>query len=695
MSTARLHGVGLEKPAGAPRGDSASPRRPVWALAAALGALVMYAAFAHGGVSPTSTERLQLVIAVIAAAAAGAWLWSGTLVLRAPALVWTALALLLAFAAWSGITVLWSVAPDQTWAECNRVLTYTLVLALAIALGSSHARATEIVAGGLLIASLVVTAYALGQKLLPGVHIAGLLQLDQTGQLPRLQQPFGYWNALALFIAFGVPVALALAVDDTRGDWARTAGAVSVVPMLLAIAFTYSRGGMLALACGLAAFVALGGARTRSLVWLGLVLVASAPPVVLGLLSHSLTAADVGLGRRELAGLELAAVLAACTTLAAIAARRLIARERRVPLSSADARRIARALAGLLAVLIVIALVAVTFSARGLGGTASHLWHSFTATKAVSVNDPARLLSADSENRWVWWKEAGRAIGQRPVQGWGAGSFGVVHLLFRENTLSVQQPHSVPLQFIVETGVIGALLGLGAFGLLIVAAQSTVRGRRAGQHRLLGAALFGACAAYAVHSLYDWDWDIPGLTLPILVALGVLGSSRPSNRLATWRPPGRVAPRAVALALSLVCLAAFVWSVTAPRLAAAKAQQALVSAAGANPLRLRSALATAQEASSLDPLSDAGLLAASTIEAHLGHDAQSRRDLVAAVGRVPTDGQAWQRLAFEDLVLGDNRDAVIAARRALVLDPRGAGAIALAHRVGLSAAHRVPRSSAG
>ena len=61
-----------------------------------------------------------------------------------------------------------------------------------------------------------VTAYALGQKLLPGVHLDGIFHLDQTAVLTRLQEPFGYWNALALFIAMGVPCALASAVDRRR-----------------------------------------------------------------------------------------------------------------------------------------------------------------------------------------------------------------------------------------------------------------------------------------------------------------------------------------------------------------------------------------------------------------------------------------------------------------------------------------------
>jgi cytochrome c-type biogenesis protein CcmH/NrfG len=76
-------------------------------------------------------------------------------------------------------------------------------------------------------------------------------------------------------------------------------------------------------------------------------------------------------------------------------------------------------------------------------------------------------------------------------------------------------------------------------------------------------------------------------------------------------------------------------------------------------------------AAALDPVSDSGLLAAETIEFHLGHDERARRYLLAAVARQPTDGVAWQRLAFLDLVLRDQRDALIAARRAVALDPHG------------------------
>ena len=88
-----------------------------------------------------------------------------------------------------------------------------------------------------------MTAYALGQKLFPGLHVAGRVHLNQTGPLPRLQEPLGYWNALALFIAMGAPIALALAVDSSRRRRARLAALVGLELMLLAVGFTYSRGG--------------------------------------------------------------------------------------------------------------------------------------------------------------------------------------------------------------------------------------------------------------------------------------------------------------------------------------------------------------------------------------------------------------------------------------------------------------------
>jgi hypothetical protein len=675
-------------------------------LAAALLAVCLYAAFAHGAVAPTDEERLQLSLAVIALAAAVAWQWRGALSSRAPGVVWPALGLLVAFAFWSGITVLWSVAPDRTWAESNRALTYALVLVLAIMIGASLRRAIPRMSDALLVLCLSVTAYGLGQKLIPALHVSGVFSLDQAQILPRLQAPLGYWNALALVVAMGAPPALAVLVDEGRPDGIRLGAAGAIVTMLVTIGFTYSRGGVLALLVALVVMVTSSGAWLRCLMWLALPVIAAAPVLVIGLNSRSLTATGVALDARERAGGDLIVLLGACLVLLVLGGRRLLALERRTTIASARAARIGRALAGAAAIALVAAILAVAVSHRGLTGSASHAWDSFTATRTTSVSDPSRLLSADSENRWVWWKEAAGAFGDRPLQGWGAGSFAVVHLLYRRNTLSVQQPHSVPLQFLSETGVIGAVLGVGALALLLAAGWRTVRNRsvrnQAGE-RVAAAALLAVGAAYAVHALYDWDWDIPGVTIPALLALGVLGAGAASGRRparADVRPSGRswdIGRRVLATGVAAICLAAFAASVALPRIAAADAARALVDASSDRPASLTAALEQARRATRLDPLSDAGPRAAATIAIHRGHLAVARTDLLAAVRREPSDGQAWQELSFTDFLRRDYAESAAAARHALAVDPHGPKAQALAlaaarHPASPSARHPAPPS---
>ena len=108
-------------------------------------------------------------------------------------------------------------------------------------------------------------------------------------------------------------------------------------------------------------------------------------------------------------------------------------------------------------------------------GWADDAWTKFTETSKDEVSDPARLVSSNSGNRWVWWKEAAGAWSDKPLQGWGAGSFAVTHKMYRDTELGVVQPHNMPLQFLAETGVVGTLLVSGALGFLLFCAFERVR----------------------------------------------------------------------------------------------------------------------------------------------------------------------------------------------------------------------------
>ena len=141
MSTVRLTGARPEAGAASVESLWTRPLKLPVAIGIALLALILYAAFEHGGVALPADARVEVGVAVVAVAAAAGWLWSRTLRISAPKGGAVGLLLLTAFACWSAVTLVWSIAPDQTRIELNRAISYVIVLCIAIAVGASHPRA--------------------------------------------------------------------------------------------------------------------------------------------------------------------------------------------------------------------------------------------------------------------------------------------------------------------------------------------------------------------------------------------------------------------------------------------------------------------------------------------------------------------------------------------------------------------------
>jgi tetratricopeptide (TPR) repeat protein len=228
----------------------------------------------------------------------------------------------------------------------------------------------------------------------------------------------------------------------------------------------------------------------------------------------------------------------------------------------------------------------------------------------------------------------------------------------------------VPLQFLAETGVIGALLGVGGFVLVLVAGIKSVRRRLPGRERLLAGGLAAAAIAYGIHCLYDWDWNIPALSLPAFLFLGILAARRVPS----------MAPRAISqanftralwLGAATVWLCTFALSAELPELAASKASAALVDGSRHSPASLRAAQADAVAATRLDPLSDAGPLAQATLALHQHDIPAASAYLRDAVARDPTDPEGWLLVVLVDGALGEKSQARLAAQRAVDLDPMG------------------------
>lgn len=193
-------------------------------------------------------------------------------------------------------------------------------------------------------------------------------------------------------------------------------------------------------------------------------------------------------------------------------------------------------------------------------------------------------------------------------------------------------------------------------------------------------ALLAAGGAYAVHLLYDWDWNIPAVTLPALMCIGVLagaGSLRANRACAPTellRAPASLGTRALALTAATVWMCLFTVSSVLPSLAAITANTALIEGSSSAPAVIAEAASKASLAASLDPFSDSGLRAEASIALHRGQLPRARYDLERAVGRQPSDELAWNELATVDGFLGDRTGARQAARRVVALDPRGPAA---------------------
>lgn len=681
-----------EAPAAPPAAEPAPARRPALVaprvlrpspatlVAAGLAAAVAYAAFARGATELPAEARLQVALAALALAATAALLVGRGLRAAAPVAAWAGLGLLALFAVWTGVSLDWSTAPDLTWAQLNRWVAYALATLVAFVVGSSLPRALERTALAYLAIATAVALYALAGKAIPEVSIAGLFDFDHTAYFSRLREPLAYWNALSLFCVLGVPPAVRAAADADRGVRTRAAAGAAGAVLLTTIALSYSRGGFVVLGVALAILFAVGPGRARLAAAAGAAFAGALPAVIAGFASDDLTGDGVPAAQRADDGLVFLAALVAGIAIA-IGLVWLIARAGdRLSLGPRARRRARRGLigAGILAAVMVLAVIGLS---RGAVVTAG--WESFTDVKYDKQNDPARILQTNSGNRWVWWNEAAGAWWDAPVAGHGAGSFPLLHRRYRSDELEVRQPHSVPLQLLAETGLVGAGLALGGIGLLAFAALGRIRGGRralndgvpAGREQRFGLALAAAAAASLVHLWFDWDTDIPGVALPLFVFLGVL-AARPPGMPGVELPPGgaglrgyaaSLPQRGIALTLAALLAAGIAVSAVLPSLAADRLEAGQRAASRAD---YAEAGRQAEIAKRLNPLAVEPIFVAATAAQKRGEFTRASYLLGEAVRRQPDNPETWFRLAPLELLRGDLAKMEAAAYRILELDPQ-------------------------
>jgi hypothetical protein len=561
-----------------------------------------------------------------------------------------AFGLLGAVVCWNGITMVWSIAPDLSWAYLNRGAVYVGFALLGLAVAASVRMPARIVASGLAVLLFGVVGWALLGKVFPSLFPDG-------GRVARLRNPIGYWNALALACTLALPLGLWVA---TRRSWRRelrAAGAALLYLAVIALVLTYSRAGIAVAAVAVLLWLALLPARLESL---GALLVSVVPAAaVAGWASTRAGLVDDGqsLAARSSDGAWFALVVVLVGIGVLMAALWADGLDRR--LTDPAVRRLWARRVGLCVGTVVVAGVIVVSAASGGPGA----WlREFRGGGEVS--NSSRLATFSSNNRWEWWKEAWKVFREKPVGGTGAATFVISRLRVRHGSTVTNEPHNIALQALAETGVVGFLLGIGAVVASLVAVALALA-RLRGEERAAAAALAIALPAFLLHALVDIDWDFVAVCAPVFFVGGLLiGAGGEVRSL-------RLPLRPLVVAGVTACILAGAYSLTAPWLATNRVQDAYAALPGAP----SAAAADARDAASLNPLSVQPIWALAAAYASVGDRQAAGAEYARATRLQPENPNTWVALGQYELCFGDVSTAYTAMNQAYTLDPFGPAGI--------------------
>ena len=614
------------------------------ALLAAAGALLL-AALLGGGASGDSRLLWIGGGAALAAGLAAAASFLGVLPRPSPGRSGAAFfALGGGFVVWSGATILWSVQPDRSWAYTNRGLAYLAFAFFGLFVGAALPHAPRKLAYLFLAAFALAIGWALLGKAIPSLY-------PDYGRIARLRSPVGYWNALAQVCDAALPLGLWL---GARRRWA---GSLVVYCASVAAVLTLSRSG---LAIGVLA-VLLYLALSRDAYGGLLTLAASLPPAALvaGIAFTQPGLVDDGTthSQRVHAGAVFAATFLAGAAVAGLAGWWLS--RLRVPPAPGRARVVRYAASGAVMVVLLV-VVAGVVRAGGPAPAVRRLWHGFATTEQITQAS-GRLRSANSSNRWRWWQESWDAFSQHPLEGSGAGTFELEHRIVRAASYSEPtiEPHSIALQALGETGLVGFLLLTGAVAAAALVLRSALR-RLEGFDRAAAVALTAGAAAWLAHALVDLHWDYIAVTAPVFLAVGALA--------AAGRPALPVQRRPLLALGAVLVAAAAVYSLATPWLANRRIDSGLAALDRGD---LAAAASDFRSADRLNPLAVEPLLYQAAVATARGKVHAAEILYLRAHARQPKNPDALYELGVFEFRQGNYLAAYRALNDAYTLDRFG------------------------
>jgi hypothetical protein len=498
------------------------------------GVLTAWFAFRAGGFFPGAVG--------VAAAALALVLVLRVTVARAPWAGWSPLAAVVAaagaaYGCWLLVSVAWSDAPGRAVPDFNRAVLYVLAFA-TMAMVPRRPGDLGVFLRWVLAAMVAGAVAGLATRLLPDVFpwVSGL-------EPARLGYPLTYWNALGVFCALGVVLALWAASDRDAPAWLRVLAGAALPVLVVAGYFPLSRGAILTAVVGVVVLAAL--ARPPRLL---VTLLTAGPPTAVAMVAAysapTLATAKYYEGAGPAEGHRVALILVACCAAAAGARLLALRLDRWVDVRLARRLRRDTLAAGAAAAAVLVVLVA---AAVDLPQVVQTQYDGFVKGNVVDPGADVRqrLTATGNNGRLATWRVGRDAFASQPLHGTGAGTYELAWQRERPAPLKVIDGHSLYLETLAELGVVGlALLAIALGGILLGVARGLRR-----PDRQAHAAVLAAAVALLLHAAIDWDWEMPALFVWLFAAGG----------LACARPPGdgdgdHVPQRLTRLVAGLACL---------------------------------------------------------------------------------------------------------------------------------------------
>jgi O-antigen ligase len=484
----------------------------------------------------------------------------------------------------------------------------------------------------------------------------------------RLAYPFDYSDGVGEFAALGIPLLLFIATGG-RTLVGRALAAAALPLVFLCLAMTVSRGGILAAAVGLIAFVALAPDRLPKLITLATTAAATAVLIVSLLARKGVQNEFMGVapsGQRH--SLFLITIATLILTAAAHAGIELVLRRRQRPAFLEVSRRAATRVAIGIAGVVVIAVIVLAAA-----GAVHSLWQEFKRPNPRTGSTTyVRLLSVAGSHRYQYWQAAIHAFKSAPVKGIGPGTFEFYWAQHNSLAEFVRNAHSLWIETLAEDGLVGAAL-IVAFFLAALGVGAVRTLRAAVEPRLELTAAVAGVAAFCAAAAFDWVWQI-GVMPMIAMVLAAVALVSPdgvaSPATPARNPPGALEGRTALgwarrlahprIALALAALPAM-WAIAVPLATTVSVRRSQAAAARGN---VRTALSDASAAQDLEPGAASPRLQRALLLEQLGNISGAETAIAAARAREPNNWRLWlvsSRIETEadhpDLALDDYRRA--------------------------------------